>query len=510
MHVISGKTNVKTTIDLTIQESVISISDEFHRKYSQKGIDNHGIIVVDNHSGEVLAYQGNSRGNKENHVDMIKARRSSGSILKPFLFSSMLQSGNITPDQILPDIPTSIQGFNPKNYNKSYSGAVKASDALARSLNVPAVKMLQDYGVEPFRKDLHSLGFSTLNKEADYYGLSLILGGGEVTLWELVDVYSRCAQKLLNYQYDKKEKHIHLKGNGLMGEKIQYDEGVIYSMFEAMTELKRPASEGGWQQFRSSVPMAWKTGTSYGHRDAWAVGVTPEYTIGIWVGNSDGEGHPEIIGSSAAGSILFSVLHSMPNTGSWFDVPHDEMIESPICIRSGHIKGKWCENVDTLLIPGSSIWAEPCPYHEQIFVNSEGERVNVDCTEDRYKKIGFYLPPAMAYFYQRDHADYEDLPQFTEACRGREKENTIALLYPSSHESIYIPQGLNGEDKAAVFKATHRENKSRIFWHMDNQYLGDTYEIHQMKIHASPGRHKIKLIDSEGNEVNRTFEVVGD
>jgi len=501
----------RTTIDGILQDQVVSISDDYHRMNAQKGIENLGILVVDNQSGEVVSYVGNSRGHQqENHVDMVQAKRSSGSILKPFLYASMMQAGKISPDQLLPDVPTSIKGFNPKNYNKSYAGAVKASTALARSLNVPAVHLLKEYGVEAFRQDLLTIGFSTLHHSADYYGLSLILGGGEVTLWELVDVYSRCAQKLLNYQEEDNETNIHFNKNHTSQGEILYDEGVIYTMFSAMTKVVRPDSEGGWQHFHSSVPLAWKTGTSYGHRDAWAVGVTPDYTIGVWVGNSDGEGRPEIVGSSAAGSILFSVLHSLPGTGGWFDIPHDEMVEAPICIKSGHVKGKWCEEVDTLLIPAASAWASACHYHELVYIDEDEKRVHINCSDQYTRKSWFHLPPDMAYFYQRDHADYEDLPSIAQGCEGNESGSSIALLYPSSHESIFIPQGLNGEDKAAVFKATHRKNNSKIFWHLNDQFLGDTYEIHHMKIQVPPGKHKIKLIDTEGNEVNRTFEVVGD
>lgn len=501
----------RTTIDGLLQDAIVSISDDYYRRNTQKGIENHGILVVDNLTGEVISYVGNSRGHQqENHVDMVLAKRSSGSILKPFLYASMMQTGKISPDQLLSDVPTSIGGFNPKNYNKSYAGAVKASTALARSLNVPAVLLLKDYGVEAFRQDLTTLGFSTLHHSADYYGLSLILGGGEVTLWELVDVYSRCAQKLLNYQEESKELNIHFNDNYKSVGEVIYDEGVIYSMFNAMKNVVRPDSEGGWQYYQSSIPLAWKTGTSYGHRDAWAVGVTPDYTIGVWVGNSDGEGRPEVVGSSAAGSILFSVLHTLPVTGGWFDIPYDEMIEAPICVKSGHIKGKWCEEVDTLLIPAASAWAPACHYHELIYINEDKKRVHIDCSNNYRKKSWFHLPPDMAYYYQRDHADYEDLPPLAHGCEGNNSSGTIALLYPSSHESIFIPQGLNGENKAAVFKATHRMNKSKIFWHLDGRYLGDTYELHQMKIQVPPGKHKIKLIDTEGNEVNRTFEVVGE
>jgi penicillin-binding protein 1C len=510
-HFVVSSGIANSHLDMNIQQAALDVIKTHHQINRQKEINNAAVLVVDNTTGKVIAYIGNTAGNgHENAVDMVLARRSSGSILKPLLYAMMMQAGKLSPHQMLADVPTTIDGFNPKNYDKSYSGAVKASDALAKSLNVPAVKMLQEYGVEAFRSKAEKLGLRSLNKSADHYGLSLILGGGEVRLWDLVDVYSRMAQKLNFYGHDKLPVSIHTSGIGQPQEIVDLDAGVIYSTFQAMRKVIRPSSEGQWEQFTSSVPMAWKTGTSYGHRDAWAIGVTPKYTIGAWVGNADGEGRPDIIGSSAAGTLLFDVLNILPHNGQWFNVPHDELKEIPTCATSGFIATAHCEKTDTLLSPAASIWAPSCPYHRTLFLTAEGKQTNRSVSLTPIKKSWFVLPPGMAHYYRKNHAEYLDIPSYDNEVVSKEEEASIAILYPSDKQAIYIPSGLNGEQKSSVFKASHKNPRSKIFWHVDDKYLGATTEIHEMKINISPGLHKISLLDNNGIAVHRTFEVVGE
>ena len=502
---------LNTTIDLAIQEKLISIANSHHQANSQKGIENLGILVIDNYSGKVIGYVGNTNGSgHENAVDMIRAERSSGSILKPFLYASMMQEGLISPNQLLQDIPLSIDGFSPKNYNKKYSGATKASLALARSLNVPAVEMLQKYRIEKFINKLQALGMSSVDKSKEYYGLSLILGGSEVRLWDLCNAYSLMAQKLNHYYTEKKEIVPYVTGDSVNIDFEVFDEGVIYATFDAMKKVVRPDQNGNWEDFVSAQPLAWKTGTSYGHRDAWAVGVNPNYTIGVWVGNADGEGRTEIIGSKLAGSVLFDVLYSLPNGKSWFDMPHDEQIEMKICKGSGHLASQFCDVTENKIIPSSCEWAPSCPYHIKINLDpSKKYRADLSCYSNVVDTSWFVLPPSMAYYYKKQHAEYEELPPYDSNCDRGERTDVIALLYPSSHHKVYIPNGLNGDKMTPIFKASHNDPSAILYWHIDNNFISATKDIHEIKIDSKPGIHKLTLIDSAGNTLDRTFEVLG-
>ena len=317
VHKTKPETITNCTVDSDIQIMANEIANYHHHINAQSDIHNMSILVLDTKSGEVKAYIGNAPNTKhESAVDMIQAKRSSGSVLKPILYAHMIDEGKIMPQALSRDVPTQIRGFNPKNYNRKYSGATPADMALAMSLNIPAVYNLQQYGVEPFINRLNDHGFSTIDKSADHYGLSLILGGGEVTLWELCGAYASMGSTLINFNHND-EKYIHTEEKTpritptetltteIYKNPTLLSAGAVYKTFEAMLKVIRPGADGAWEQYSSSKPIAWKTGTSYGHRDAWAVGVSPKYTVGVWVGNADGEGKNSLIGVSKAGPVLF-------------------------------------------------------------------------------------------------------------------------------------------------------------------------------------------------------------
>jgi len=197
------QTKIKTTIDGNLQKNISRIVQQHQSILKGNGINNVCALVLDVETGNTVAYVGNIKDaynrEMEADVDVIAAPRSPGSALKPILYAAMLSDGLILPNSIIPDIPTQIGSYAPKNFDLNYDGAVPANRALSRSLNVPAVKMLQQYKYQRFYETLQQAGISTLNNNADFYGLSLILGGCEVTPWDLAGVYASMA-RTLNHQ----------------------------------------------------------------------------------------------------------------------------------------------------------------------------------------------------------------------------------------------------------------------------------------------------------------------
>ncbi|MGC4103247.1 penicillin-binding protein 1C [Ferruginibacter sp.] len=521
----NGITRIKTTLDGNLQKSVAAIVQQHQSVLKGNGINNACALVLDVETGNTLAYVGNIYAplNKEmeSDVDVVAAPRSPGSALKPVLYAAALSDGYILPQSILPDIPTQIGSYAPQNFDLTYDGAVPADKALARSLNIPAVKLLQQYKYQRFYETLQQCGITTLNRNADAYGLSLILGGCEVTMWDIAGVYASMARALnhQNKEHGKLDPADFHAPNYIAGKTfniehststIALDATSIYFAFQAMQEVMRPGEEGLWQQFSSSQKIAWKTGTSFGFRDGWAIGITPKHVVAVWVGNTDGEGRPGLIGVQTAAPILFDIFRLLPNV-SWFEKPRYNYSYIPVCRQSGYRANIDCPEVDTLFLPPNAGKAPLCPYHKIIHLDATGNfRVTEQCESpsSMQHKSWFVLTPAMEYYYKQKNADYKILPPFKAGCEFAETGKVMEIIYPQPDAKIYVPLEVSGERGKTVFTAAHRRNGAKIFWSLDDNFIGTTQNFHQMALNPSPGLHIITLVDENGLSVSRQFEIL--
>lgn len=515
-------TRITSTIKAGLQQQVNEILERHHNVLKANHINNIAAIVLDVETGAALAYTGNiyhpDDPQLESSVDVINAPRSPGSTLKPLLYASMLHDGLILPHSLVPDIPTQIAGYHPENFDLGYDGAVPASKALARSLNVPAVKMLQKYKYERFYDFLKKAGITTLNQPADFYGLSLILGGGENSLWELTGAYADLARVLNHYfKYNGKynaadyhapvytlsaDKKPQLEKTGLL------DAGSIYYTLEAMEEVMRPGEEMLWRQFGSTQQIAWKTGTSFGFRDGWAIGVTPKYVAGVWVGNTTGEGRPNLTGINTAAPVLFEIFRLLPVERRWFEMPAGEMVKIKVCHESGFRAGGYCDNQDEMWVPVSGLKSPVCPYHQLVHLDKNKKwQVNSDCTPPNQiiNQNWFVLPPSMEYYYKIRNYQYHNLPPLRSDCIGLDKIQPMEIIYPRDGAKIYIPLEADGTRGRMICNAAHRESSSKIFWHLDNKYIGTTKDFHEMALNPNPGIHILTLVDSRGNNIQIKF-----
>jgi penicillin-binding protein 1C len=520
-----GDTRITTSIKSSLQQQVNDILEQHHQLLKGNDINNIAAIVLDVETGATLAYAGNISHREdpqmESDVDVIDAPRSPGSTLKPLLYAATLHDGLILPNSLMPDVPTMIAGYHPENFDLGYDGAVPASRALSRSLNVPAVKMLQQYKYERFYDFLHKAGISTLTKPADHYGLSLILGGGENTLWELSGAYADMARVLNRYnkykgQYDPADFHSpvysrqeivkpELHTSGLL------DAASIYYTFQAMEEVMRPGEEMQWQQFSSSQRVAWKTGTSFGFRDGWAIGVTPKYVVGVWVGNTDGEGRPGLTGINTAAPALFEIFRLLPVARDWFEMPTGEMVKINVCRQSGYRAGQYCQDVDEQYVPKSGLKAPVCPYHQLVHLSADAHwQVNGNCeiADNILNKSWFVLPPSMEYYYKARNYQYHVLPPFRTDCTQAENGYAMEVIYPKNGAKIYVPLEADGTRGRMICNAAHRQPGVKIFWHLDDQYVGETKDFHQMALNPPPGKHNLTLVDGNGNTISIGFEIL--
>lgn len=519
----SNSTKLLTTLDGNLQKNVSLIVQQHQQVLKGNGINNACALVLDVETGNTLAYVGNidDHANKEmeSDVDVIAAPRSPGSALKPILYASMLSDGLILPNALVPDIPVQIGSYAPKNFDLGYDGAVPADRALARSLNIPAVKILQQYKYQRFYETLQQCGITTLNRSADTYGLSLILGGCEVTMWDLAGVYASMA-RALNHQVadhgimkapDFHEPFYTLDKKTLAVDKnVPLDATSIWFTFQAMKEVMRPGEEGLWQQFNSSQNIAWKTGTSFGFRDAWAIGVTPKYVVAVWAGNTDGEGRPGLIGVQTAAPVMFDIFRLLPEV-KFFKKPVYNYSYVPVCRQSGFRANIDCPDVDTLFMPPNGDKSPLCQYHKMINLDATGNyRVTGQCESPSMMqhKSWFILSPAMEFYYKQKNADYKVLPPFKAGCEFAETNKPMEIIYPQPEANIYVPLEINGERGKTVFTAAHRRSGAKIFWSLDDNFVATTQNFHQLALDPSPGPHIFTLVDENGVSVSRRFVII--
>lgn len=521
---------IHTTVDPTLQQQVQRLVNRYVADYRSNHIYNAAALVADVESGKILAYVGNvtDQNMTTGHgyqVDVITSPRSTGSVLKPFLYAAMLNDGLILPGTLIADTPLNINGFTPQNFNKTFYGAVPAHVAIERSLNVPLVRMLSQYNTGRFMSLLKRLGMTTLRFSEDHYGASLILGGAEGSLWDLSGMYASLARMLSHYRsyngrYDRSDIHpltpypiaekkpIRSVTDTRLADESLLSYASLWFMFEAMSGLNRPEEEADWQQFSSMKQVAWKTGTSYGGRDAWAIGVTPRYVVGVWVGNATGEGRSGLTGVGYAAPILFDIYSLLPDV-PWFDQPYDELEEVAVCRQSGHKASAICDEVDTVYIPRTGIATAVCPYHRIVHLSQDGQyRVNSSCesVSRMQERSWFVLPPAQAYYYKNYHVEYQALPPLKPGCE-EDQSRQIAILYPEHQAVLYLPKGFSGEREKVVMRATHARSDATLYWHLDDVYLGETRQIHQMACLIEPGNHILTLLDEDGNRRSILFEV---
>lgn len=520
-----SKSKFQTTINSEIQNRVLDILAKHGSQLKHNEIHNLCALVIDVNKNEVVSYVGNTPlKDKEPHgedVDVIVANRSTGSLLKPYLYGFMANDGQLLPNMLVPDVPTQIAGYVPQNFDFTYDGAVPAKQALARSLNIPAVKLLQQYTVEKFLDRLKQIGLTSMNRSADNYGLSLILGGGESKLWDMCSAYSSMSRVLNHYNTKaaysvedwKKTSYLYKQrsSNNKQHADPLISASSIWLMFEAMAEVGRPDIDASWQRLGNAQKIAWKTGTSFGFRDGWAIGITGNYVVGVWVGNADGEGRPGLTGISSAAPILFEIFGSLP-TSNWFKMPVNDLKQVNVCKQSGCLASVNCQETKKEWIPKQSNVFIACKYHKPIHLDASGMfRVTDACVSPLEMKIisWFVLPPVEEYYFKTKNPSYKSLPPYKQGCEPL-IERSMEMIYPKSNTVIYVPYELSGEQGKTVFELAHRNPGNTVFWHLDGTLVGRTTDIHQLGLSPAKGKHMLSLSDNNGETLNIPFEVVSE
>ena len=310
------------------------------------------------------------------------------------------------------------------------------------------VWLLKQFGTARFVTTLKEMGISTLNRKPEEYGLSLILGGSEACLKDVVGAYA------------KKARNVDM---------------ATWYMLEAMAEVGR-LDQMDWRRVSSLRKVAWKTGTSYGSRDAWAIGITPDYVVGVWAGNAEGNSAPGLTGALTAGPVMFDLFNLLPTTG-WFDEPKD-FIEVDVCPESGFLAGRDCPKKVKMKVPAGGKDARQCPWHREIKMEK-----------------WFVLPPLMEKYYRIKHQEYRPVPREENA-----DTEVMSFAYPCDGTVLSPAKQMDGTSPGVRCEIGHTRQSATVYWHLDNEYLGETTDIHTMVIDMPSGFHRLTAVDDEGNK----------
>lgn len=497
--------NFVTTLDLNIQKIVETVALSNYQKIKALGINSLSIVVLETKEGKIRGYLGspNFYDKRDGQVDGVQALRSTGSILKPFLYALYIEKGFATENTLLPDFPMHFGDFKPENSDQEYKGAVPLRDCLISSLNIPAVWVLHKYGYENFYNFLKRAEISTLSFDPFRYGLTLIIGGAEGKLIEITNLFRVLSNGGIwsPYIYDeKKENKIYKK---------ILSPGAAYIIYNILQDLERP-EKIYYAIYPERNSFAWKTGTSFKQRDAWACGTNAEYTIGVWAGNFSGKGNQNIMGASIAGPILFQLFSAIPMDKN-INIKKEGVKEVFVCSKSGFAPKEECEDLISVLVPQELRNLPICPYHKSYYVDEEKSQIVCSACWNKslkpIKKSFFLLTPKMKYYSELSGKKCEDLLPHNPLCKVQQS-GEIKILYPEDGSTIKIPKEFDENYQKVVLRASSSSDNKTIHWLLDNNYIGKTESLHNLSIDLKEGKHFLQIIDDEGNSSSVQFKII--
>jgi penicillin-binding protein 1C len=488
---------LNTTLDLSVQHTAENILLRNVRKVFYKGITNGAVLVIDNKNSSVVAYCGSADFYDEGsfgQVNGVIAIRSPGSTLKAALYAHAFDEGVLTPQMKLEDIPTDFHGYQPENYDLKFYGNVSTEFALVNSLNIPAVKLVEEIGLNNFISFLEGCGFNQIQKQKNKLGLSMILGGCGTNLQELTGLFSAFARKGNLYQLQ-----FILNDEDQKGEQI-FSDASSYLIANILSGSNR-SDIANLSNYSKLPKFAWKTGTSYGKRDAWAIGFNPNYTIGVWMGNFNGVGSPNLSGTEAAVPLLFDLFNAIDYNSDtkWFEMP-DDLTTRKVCSESGLIPTKFCSNTITdFCIKGKTNNAV-CNIHNPIYVNlDETIQYCTDCLpSSNYKKVVYTVyDPELSVWYSQNKYDYRKPPQHNLNCTAKFTQDGPQILSPSENYEYYLEK--NSKQEILLLAASDSRVKTH-YWYVNEKFFKKTKPGERVFLIPESNKLKITCLDDKGRD----------
>ncbi|MBS1764753.1 MAG: penicillin-binding protein 1C [Bacteroidetes bacterium] len=499
------KNNIQTTLIPSMQHKLQVLVYNYSKRLALKNIYNASAIIIDNKTRKVLAYIGSNDATDDEHhgqVDGVNAVRSPGSTLKPLVYALAIDKGLLTPLSVINDIPVNYMGYSPENFNSRFNGPVTVEFALSHSLNIPAVETLNKLGVNTLTDALVRSNFQSVAAQQKKLGLSVVLGGCGVKLSELSNLYCTFAKEgvyapLQFCDYDSSRYSFPLISNS-----------AAYLITEMLSKLVRPDMPNNYESSLHIPKIAWKTGTSYGRRDAWSIGYNKRYTIGVWVGNFDGSGVAELTGAEMATPLLFDIFNSVNynSSGDWF-IPPSGVNFRLVCSESGKLPNVFCDKqVMDEFIPGISSNAV-CTHEKEIMVSPD-EKISYCTTcapSAGYKKILFPNPdPDLLAFYKSEHINISLPPPHNPSCSRIFRDTPPQISSPVNNSEYIID--LKSGDKL-MLSCNVSSDVHTVYWYLNDIFYRAADAGEHLFFTPQKGTIKISCADDKGRNTDINISV---
>ena len=507
----SGREDAITTLDADIQHfAELSLFGMVSQLRSQ-GVTNGAIVVIENASGKIRAMVGSSDFFSEEDSGQINgalSKRCPGSALKPFTYALAFDRSLYTPKMILADVPVQYSGYMPLDYDKKFRGAVTVREALVNSLNIPAVEVLHKISYRKLYLFLKNIGISTLKDSPGHYGLSLTLGSGDVNLLELTNAYAILARLGVYKPYSFIERD-ELE---LSPSKKVLSEGATYLIADILSDCRRLETLGIYRDEKLHPKVAFKTGTSYGHRDAWTICYNPEYTVGVWLGNFSGKPAKALVGLEAAAPLalrIFDWLYAM-KPAPWYKMP-DSVGERYVCALSGQPVSEICPHAVKDLYIKSHTIAKKCTVHRKIAIDNEtGLALDNHSKKGREytEKVFEIWPAALQSWFRSHNADYVTPPKYlTTPTRVAHLDKNKPKIVSPSYGCEYFTSGLQSSEQKLALMANGAFDTDKLFWFINGKFYDKCNIGQKLFWSMQQGRHKITCADRHGRSSSVTIVV---
>jgi penicillin-binding protein 1C len=501
-----------TTVDGEIQQRLESLVKDYVRDLRPLGIGQGAAVILDYQASELIALVGSADFfdvENEGQVNGALAPRSPGSTLKPFAYALAIDRGLITPDTMVEDVPMHLGAYEPENFDHEYLGAMSAAQALRTSRNVPAVRLARELrrsGGRGLYELLTEAGIGSLRHGPEHYGLSLVLGGGEIPLFELAKLYATLAR------HGDQIAIAELAGGEPRGVDARlFSPESAWLVLDILTEVTRPELGAVWRSGRRMIPVPWKTGTSFGHRDAWAVGIAGKYVVGVWIGNFDGAGVPHLQGIETAAPLLFDIVDALPHDepGTWHLLPQKLALRE-ICATSGLPPGAHCPHTQWGdYIPGISP-APPCDIHREILVDmATGYTICSRCRGEGTirRQVVEWWPNRVAQHLRSHSLSDLRVPPHHPRCRALEPGSSPHITSPQEEVVYYLRPGVPIEDQMIALSASVSRGTHQVFWFLDGILVWKGTPGRPVFVNPEIGLHDVCVKDDSGRSATRVFRV---